>query len=99
MFVISTDTKPTAVEMKLLSVADPKVFETRKLTGAETAVDLILNLTDVAIPAIVAYVALKLRAKSKIKLTYKGLEVQGVSEETIEKVIKRLISSEVGNDK
>lgn len=94
MLIIKVEQNISAEELASLLVAQPKVIAVRNLTGAEQAVELILSLTEQSIPVIVAYIVGRLRANRHIEATYRGMKLKGVSESTVETLLKDLLKKD-----
>lgn len=94
MLIIKVEQSISTEELASLLVAQPKVIAVRNLTGAEQTVELILSLTEQSIPVIVAYIIGRLRANRHIEATYKGLKLKGVSEGTVETLLKDLLKKD-----
>lgn len=94
VLTIKIEKNLSAEELKSLLVAQPRVIQVKNLTGAEQAIDLILSLSEQSIPVIVAYIIGRLRANKHIEATYKGMKLKGVSEDTVETLLKDLLKKD-----
>lgn len=94
MLVISLTDMPTNEERQVLTAMGAEIVETRQLTGVEHAVDIIVQLSAPIVPSVLAYLALKFRARARMSLSYKGLVLTGFTEESAERILKDILDRE-----
>jgi hypothetical protein len=94
MLIISLTDLPTPDERTMLTEIGAEIVETRHFTGAEQTVNIIVQLSAAILPALLTYLALKLRAQSRMSISYKDLVLTGFSEETAERILKEILARE-----
>ncbi len=82
------DEAETALEAVKAAGVDAQAFRSNGF-DASSIVTLIIELSPNAIGLILAIYAVNKRAKKHVSLKFKGMEVSGVSEETLLKLIEK----------
>ncbi|EGR0935573.1 hypothetical protein HJ107_24560 [Vibrio parahaemolyticus] len=69
-------------------------IESSSFDGQSEVMTLILSLSTLTLPLLAKIYIEHIKSKKSIKLIYKGVQVQGVSEKTILKVLKEIESED-----
>lgn len=67
-----------------------QVINARKFQGEPETIQLLITLSSIIIPSIATVIVNLIRAKKHISLKYKGVEVKGISEDTVVQILNEL---------
>lgn len=70
------------------------VLQTSGFDGATEVMTVLVTLTTAAMPFIASVLKEQIRSRRYVKIVYKGAQIQGISEDNIEKLINALAKNE-----
>lgn len=83
-----TDEPSIQQALESMPAGEFEVFKAKRADAAATVLEIITYLSPLTIPVIAGIIKEQIRARKHVKVKVKGVELQGLSEETVERILR-----------
>lgn len=77
-------------EMKFQDVEGIDIVEEEAFEGTEQVINLLINLSLISLGVVAKIITDNIKSKKFVKMKYKGMKVEGISEESVLKILTEI---------